>query len=191
LENRIDLSDNLFPLSNSDDSKAAHFIIALHEEGCERFFRHDLPLQIRNALGELDDEQALFDPDLVKSILAEDKPCEESWSGKGYVFGSIPDSSEFPDVLLNQGNFVVMVEKEPVAWAWSQEGNDKVAELAVEVQPEFRRRGYGRQVAAAWANHVMQDGRNAFYSHLHDNISSEALAQSLGVIQYAVSAGYN
>ena len=65
------------------------------------------------------------------------------------------------------------------------------AELALEVLPEYRRRGYGRQVASAWANHIMQEGLVAFYSHLHDNLPSQALAQSLGVVQYAASAGYS
>jgi ribosomal protein S18 acetylase RimI-like enzyme len=84
-----------------------------------------------------------------------------------------------------------MVENEPVAWAWSQEKNEKAAELAVEVLPQYRRRGYGRQVASAWANHIIQQRLVAFYSHLHDNVPSQALARSLDVVQYAVSAGYS
>lgn len=68
---------------------------------------------------------------------------------------------------------------------------DKAAELALEVLPIYRRRGYGRQLAAAWANHIMHQGLVAFYSHLHDNLPSQTLAQSLGVVQYAVSAGYS
>jgi ribosomal protein S18 acetylase RimI-like enzyme len=191
LENRIDPSDNLFPLPDSDLAQVAHFVIAQHSEGFERFFRHDLPLPIREKLTNLDPEQALYDFELVKSILAEDKPCKDVWGGKGYVFRHIPDQSEFPDVLFHEGSFVVMVENEPVAWAWSQEKNGKAAELALEVLPQYRRRGYGRQLSAAWANHIMQQGLVAFYSHLHDNLPSQALAHSLGVVQYAVSAGYS
>lgn len=191
LENRMDSSDNLFPLPDSDPAQVAHFVIARHSEGCERFFRHDLPVPIREKLTNLDPEQALYDFELVKRILSEDRPCEDTWGGKGYVFKHIPDQSEFPDVLFHKGSFVVMVKNEPVAWAWSQEKNDKAAELAVEVLPEYRRRGYARQVSAAWANTVMRSGRIAFYSHLHNNTASEALARSLGVVQYAVSAGYS
>jgi ribosomal protein S18 acetylase RimI-like enzyme len=191
LENRIDSSGDLFPLTDADPSQVAHFIIAQHSGGCERFFRHNLPIPIRDRLTNLDPEQALYDFELVKRILSEDKPCEDTWGGKGYVFQHIPDPAEFPDAILHEGSFVVLIENEPVAWAWSQEQNDKAAELALEVLPQFRRRGYGRQVAAAWANHVMRDGRIAFYSHLHDNTPSQALARSLGVVQYAVSAGYS
>lgn len=191
LENRIDSSGDLFSLLDSERSQVAHFIISCHSDGCERFFCHDLPAPIREKLTSLDPEQALYDFELVKRILSEDKPCEDAWGGKGYVFKHIPDPSEFSDVLFHEGCWVVMVEHSSVAWAWSQEENGKAAELAVEVLPEFRRRGYGRQVAAAWANHIMKQGRVAFYSHLHDNLPSQALAQSLGVVQYAVSAGYN
>jgi ribosomal protein S18 acetylase RimI-like enzyme len=191
LENHIELSGHLFPLPDSDPAQVAHFVIARHSGGCERFFRHDLPVPIREKLTQLDPEQALYDFELVKSILAEDKPCKDAWGGKGYVFSHIPDQSEFPDVLFHEGSLVIMVENEPVAWAWSQEKNEKAAELAVEVLPEYRRRGYGRQLSAAWANHIMHQGLVAFYSHLHDNHPSQALAQSLGVVQYAVSAGYS
>jgi GNAT superfamily N-acetyltransferase len=191
LENQINSSGNLFPLSALEPDKVAHFIIAQHSEGCEKFFRHDLPIPIREKLTNLHPEQALYDFELVKQILSEDKPCKDAWGGKGYVFRHIPDPNEFPDVVIHEGSYVVMVENEPVAWAWSQEKNDKAAELALEVLPEFRRRGYGQQVAAAWANHIMQQGLVAFYSHLHDNFPSQALAHSLRVVQYAVSAGYN
>jgi len=59
------------------------------------------------------------------------------------------------------------------------------------VLPEHRRRGYGRQVAAAWAHHVMKQGRVAFFSHVHGNMASRALASSLGVVEYGASAAYS
>jgi hypothetical protein len=190
LENCINSSGKLFPLTDSDPSIVAHFIISRHSEGCERFFRHDLPEPIREKLTNLDPEQALYDVELVKRILSEDRQCQDAWRGKGYVFRYVPDSAEFPDVIQQGGTFVIMADDKPIARAWSQEQNEKAAELAVEVLPEYRRRGYARQVSAAWANHIMRSGRIAFYSHLHNNTASEALAHSLGVVQYAVSAGY-
>lgn len=190
LENWIDLWGDLFPLSGSDPKQAAQFIIACHSQGCERFFWYDLPLPIREKLSRLNLEQALYDFELVKRILSEDRACEDVWGGKGYVFKHIHDPAEYSDVTQFEDAFVVIVDGKQVACAWSQEENEKAAELAVEVLPEYRRRGYARQVASAWANHVMQDGRVAFYSHLHDNVASQALAHSLGVVQYAVSAGY-
>ena len=77
-----------------------------------------------------------------------------------------------------------------MAWAWSQARSEQSAELAVEVLPEHRRRSYGRQVAAAWAHHVMKQGRIAFFSHVHGNTASRGLAESLGVVEYGVSAAH-
>lgn len=191
LENRINLSSDLFPLPDSDPKQVAQFIIACHSGGCERFFRYDLPVPIREKLSRLEPEQALYDYELVKGILAKDRPCKDVWGGKGYVFRNSPDPAEFPDVVQHEGAFVIITEGKSVASAWSQEQNDKAAELAVEVLPQYRRRGYARQVSAAWANDVMQSGRIAFYSHLHNNTASEALARSLEIVQYAVSAGYS
>ena len=77
-----------------------------------------------------------------------------------------------------------------MSWAWTSQESDQAAELAVETEPEYRRRGYARQVVAAWATHVLQENKVAFYSHEVDNTASEALARSLGVVQYAVVTTY-
>ncbi len=69
-------------------------------------------------------------------------------------------------------------------------GNELAAEVAVETLPAFRRRGYGRQVTAAWVYHVMRAGKIAFFSHERDNLASQVLAQSLGAVQYSSVVGY-
>jgi RimJ/RimL family protein N-acetyltransferase len=79
---------------------------------------------------------------------------------------------------------------EPVSWAWSSRTNAKAAELAIETKPAFRRRGFARQVAAAWARYQLQQQKIAFYSHLHDNLPSRALAASLGVVHIMDVVGY-
>ena len=70
------------------------------------------------------------------------------------------------------------------------EESKQAAELAVETAPGYRRLGYARQVVAAWASHVLGEGKVAFYSHEVGNAASEALAHSLGVVQYAVVTTY-
>jgi hypothetical protein len=46
-------------------------------------------------------------------------------------------------------------------------------------------------VVTAWAAHVLGEGKVAFYSHEVGNTASEALAHSLGVVQYAVVTTYS
>jgi predicted GNAT family acetyltransferase len=75
--------------------------------------------------------------------------------------------------------------------AWSVRENATAAELAVETAVGHRRRGYGRQVTAAWAQHVIGQGKTAFYSYAEENVGSRALARSLSVLEFSTVAAYD
>jgi len=190
LEYVIDSGGLLVPLSGIDPAETARVYVIRHESGYVTYFRHDLPCQIRDRLAALAPKQAFNDHQTVKSVLAEDAPCERIWIGKGCYFRDMPMLSDFPDAVWKDGCYMVMVAGKPVARAWSARENKAVAEVAVETLPAFRRRGYGRQVTAAWAYRVMKAGKIAFYSHERDNRASEALARSLGVVEYSRVAEY-
>jgi hypothetical protein len=188
LEYNVDTDGLLVPFPGSIEQ--ARFIVYRHAEGYVEYFRHDLPRPIREQIAALPTEQALSDHQAVKHLLATDAPCEEMWTGKSYVFATLPGPGDFPDAIWEVGRYVVVVAEKPVSWAWSARENDRAAELAVETAPPFRRRGYARQTAAAWGHHVLKRGKVAFYSHASDNLASEALAQSLGLVQFATAAAY-
>jgi predicted GNAT family acetyltransferase len=88
-------------------------------------------------------------------------------------------------------SFVVLVESEPVCWAWNERQNERCAELAMETVPAFRRRGFARQAAAAWAAAVIDSGRVVFYSYRRTNSASAWLADSLGVAWFANCAAFD
>ena len=67
--------------------------------------------------------------------------------------------------------------------AFSSREGRRAAELAVETKPPFRRRGFARRVACAWADAQLTQGRIAFYSHAVSNAASQALATSLPVTE--------
>lgn len=190
LEHGFNADGDLVPLPGADPQEIPRIIVWKHRDGYLTYFHHDLPPTIRERLSRLDPERALRDPEAVKQVLSSEDPICNVWAGRGCIFARIPDPSEFPDAVLHEGCYVILQGGKPVAWAWSQARNERAAELAVEVLPEHRRRGYGRQVAAAWAHHVMHQGRVAFFSHVHGNAASQALAASLGVVEYGVSAAY-
>ncbi len=102
----------------------------------------------------------------------------------------MPTPDEYPGVVQQGGNYQIEVAGQAVSRAWTWFESDEAAELVVEALPDFRRHGYARQVAAAWAAGVMQAGRVAFYSYLADNEGSAALARSLGVVEYATWIAY-
>jgi predicted GNAT family acetyltransferase len=85
----------------------------------------------------------------------------------------------------------IVVAGRIVASCGSVRENGKSAEAWVITEPEFRRRGYARQVTAAWAHDLRRQGKVAFYSHTQDNIASRAVARSLGLIQFAEAVAYS
>jgi len=102
-----------------------------------------------------------------------------------YVIACIPKSTEFPDVVERDGRFVIERDGRVAATAWSSQDSARAAEVEVETHIDYRRRGYGRQVVAAWAHQTRRDGKIAFYSHLVANDASRALAVSVGAEWFA------
>ena len=187
IENKIDSQGDLMPLPGRDSTL---FAISRHQTGYCVFFRHDIPQDVRRNIGSIGPENALNDHETVRKILAKHIPCDNVFAGKGYYFKLTPTPKEFPDVLTQEGCFVVLVDGCPIATAWTAEESEYAAELAVETDPGYRQCGYARQVVSAWAKYTIDRGKVAFFSHLTDNVASEALAHSLGVVQYDVRTTY-
>ena len=187
IENRVDPSGDLRPVPGKN---SALFSISRHQNGYIRFFRYDLPTAVRHQIEVLQPEMALQDHNIVRQILGRHTPCDSVFAGKGYYFAHLPSPEEFSDAVFHNGCYVIQVGGEPVSWAWTSHESEQAAELAVETVLEYRRRGYARQVVAAWAARVLGQGKVAFYSHEVGNTASEALAHSLGVVQYAVWTTY-
>jgi RimJ/RimL family protein N-acetyltransferase len=77
--------------------------------------------------------------------------------------------------------YSIVIDGHAVAGASSSRSNDSAAELWIETQAAHRRHGYATILAQVWAANVQQSAKIAFYSHLHDNVASAALARKLGV----------
>ncbi len=188
LEHDLDADGLLVPFPGSTEQ--ARFVIHRYPGGYVRYFRHDLPDPVRERLTALLGDTALSNQDVVKAILAADVRCQDVFIGASAVFVNRPGQPEFPDVVCHEGRFVIVDGDEPISEAFSVRENEAAAEAAVETAAPFRRRGYGRQVTAAWAYHVMGQGKVAFYSFAEENTASQALARSLGVVQFSSVAAY-
>jgi hypothetical protein len=102
-----------------------------------------------------------------------------------YIIDRVLDRAEFPDVSERDGRFVIERDGQIVAEAWSSQDGEHAVEVEVETHVDYRRRGYGRQVVAAWAHSVRRAVKIAYYSHLMTNEASRALAASLGAVWFA------
>jgi hypothetical protein len=187
LEYQLNESGRLVPFP--DSSEQARCVVYRYDDGYTHFFRHDLPPEMLHSLENLAPGLAFTQPEAVLSALGAE-PGQMVPVYISGVIGSAPDPTKSTDEpgsepVPRDGCWVIEQDGKAVAWAWSERSNDHCAELAVEVDEGCRRRGYGRQVAAAWAAEVLASGRIPFYSYEQHNQASQALARSLGVQWFA------
>jgi GNAT superfamily N-acetyltransferase len=183
--------------------------VARYPGGATIFFQAGLHPALCSCLLRLPVTEFFENPQRVRAILAEDRPCESSFIGKSYVFPDTISVIQYPDVLhLSQADpelvrqynpeidpnhkevFGVMADGKIVATCESSREDDAAGEAWVFTLEPYRRRGYARQLTAAWGHWLQKRGKTPFYSHLRENLASQAVAQSLGLIQWVEGAGY-
>jgi predicted GNAT family acetyltransferase len=106
---------------------------------------------------------------------------------RAYTCLVAPAAEEYSQVEVDDDRFIVRQGGRKVAVAWSVRQNAHTAEVAVETHISYRRRGYARQVTAAWAAAQLRRGLVPLYSHKAENLASQALAHSLGLHHFADS----
>lgn len=172
-------------------------------------YRFDVPLDIRSQIDVLSVETRLHDHGRVKQILEAHAPCMHVHYGRSYVFPAIPPKNDYPDVIevdefsqslfdlfeppggkQAHAVFAVLKDGKIVSACQSSRENERAGEAWVRTSPEYRGRGYARQVVSAWAVSLLQQNKTPFYSHVNNNLASKGLAESLGLVQYISDTGY-
>jgi hypothetical protein len=167
-----------------------------HSAGYRVLFRNDLAHLLREQIAALPPEVVFGDQQTIGAILAQDAPVEAIWAGRSYIFPSAPAPAEYPDVVrVERGGdarpvYAVHIAGQIVASCESAREDEAAAEAWVQTAPEFRRRGYARQVTAAWAHEIIRLGKIAFYSHSMNNLASQGVARSLRLRQFIDGVGY-
>lgn len=127
------------------------------------------------------------------------------WSGPAFTFPERldPPGGVVPvrDVRLLQRHFSGWVSDElpgrepifavvrdgyPVSVCFCARRSPKAAEAGLETAADYRGRGFGPMVAAAWAEAVRESGRVPLYSTSWANAASLAVTRKLGLTMYAV-----
>jgi hypothetical protein len=203
--------NTLVRIPGRDPDDIPRFLVIQHEQSYIAYFRHDLSPHVRLQLTTLPFEQAFHDHEQVKAILANYTPCEDMFIGKSYVFPQTLTTDLYPDAvrldelrhcdLLQRYEhwqsvngktvFGIIIEGCIVSSCGSVRENDKSAEAWVITEPAFRGRGYARQVTAAWAHSIQQQGKVPFYSHAQHNLASQGVARSLGLVQFLSAVAYS
>lgn len=179
-------------------------------------FRADLPGNLCEQLNALCADEPPIDVEFNEPprhletfvrLLESDAPMQEISSGPAYQFTEYEMPSKpllavteaNPEIL--QGGFEKLIEELP---AWQPfialvEGNQAVSvcrsvritaeahEAGVETLPDFRGKGYAKDVAAEWARLVRTVGAIPLYSTDWENNASQAVARKLGLKCYGVT----
>lgn len=191
--------ETLVQLAGAEADEIPRLLLVRHAQGYARYYRADLPRTIRSLLDACSAEQLWHDHAAARRLLAMDGACAEPWIGTSYVFLSPLAAADSLAVRLGSAHqplierwnpqlevrgrvvFAVIVDEQIVATCESSREDARSGEAWVQTSPAFRGRGYARQVTAAWARVLQQQGKLPFYSHRADNLASQAVARGLGL----------
>jgi len=199
----------LFPLNDMPTDEIARVLVIHHDQAYTMYLRHDLPEDIQKQLLALSAERAFNDHPTVQQLLQPHGPSANVWTGKSYVFPHTLSGDDYRDAVQLQAIHqplithydpqlrcdlspvhAIIVADQICATCQASHESDVGAEAWVRTLPAFRKRGFGRQVTAAWAHQLQQQGKLPFYSHHRDNLASQGLAHSLGLRQYMADVAY-
>jgi hypothetical protein len=187
----------------------ANFYIVKHANGFSSFMSKDLSDELRGGLQSIPVEKAFTNPEPIKEILGSFYPKDGPRKGKSYIFPPNIDPKIFSDAVLLRSTheqlfrefepdshfpkhpaFGIIVDKKLVCVCESSKENDEAAESWVRTLEAYRGKGYAKQATLAWANNLQQSHKVPFYSHKESNLQSQAVAGSLGLIQYSDEVSY-
>jgi GNAT superfamily N-acetyltransferase len=175
-------------------------------------FRSDLPEAIVEELealcatepADLELDGTPRHADSYVRLLDGHAPVGKQWAGPAYHFTDYPEPSR-PLLAITEANaeslrggFEELVEELPARLpfvALLEEGRAvsvcrsvrvtaAAHEAGVETLPEFRGKGYAKDVVAGWARVVRSVGAKPLYSTSWENTASRALAKGLRLVAY-------
>lgn len=169
--------------------------------GFSLFLRHGLPLSLRERLKVLTLEQGLNDSENIERNLTGYISRQQIRCWRTSIFPNSLTSADYPNAvrlgevhrwpadqceakmrIAERTAFAVIVEGQIVSTCKSTAENARAAEAWVSTLPAYRRRGYARQVTAAWGHSLQQQGKVGFYTYQWENVAAHSLARSLGLI---------
>ena len=166
------------------------YVVKMHPTShIKAFYRWDLESKIQAQLQTIELQSIFLDDQDVRAILDQPESSREVFKGKSYIFPQI-NADEHSDVRASQGGCEIVIDDTVASRCESSRENEEAAEAWVYTHPQYRRRGFARQVTLAWAYHLQQQRKIPFYSHRIENTASERVARSLSLIQYIDDIGF-
>jgi len=180
------------PCANPDD--IPRLLVIGDGTRCWSYLRADLPSDLRHALDRVAAEQAFRDPSTVVPILGGDppRPFLTYTTRAPLAADQYPAAVRLPELNeIGRAVFGILIDDRLVSACASVRENDHCAEAWVWTEPDVQRRGYARQVTAAWIHDLQQQGKVPLYSHALENHASAGVARSLGLHHMFTALGYD
>lgn len=199
----------------TDDERAdLPRVTAIRSRGAyEVRLRSDLPADLRTELLALVAADVYANQASVMTILARDTPCDHVIARMAYTFPDTLDPHGFPDVVrIKPDDMTLLLQFDPefelgekVVFAAVTDGRVAASctsahdetllgdEAYLYTQPEYHGRGFGRQVALAWADYMQRRGAIPFFAYDPEGPEGKAcaaLAHSLRLIPLCEVVAY-
>jgi GNAT superfamily N-acetyltransferase len=158
------------------------YAVRYHNGSTELAFAAAAPAWFVDQIGRQGTDKLIDEPETLAKQLRTDGHTIDLGHFHTYRFD---DNAAVEQQAIIRGGpeaYSIVMGGQPVAAASSSRSNDSAAELWIETDPAHRRHGYATILAQAWAADVQQSAKIAFYSHLHENAASAALARHLRVL---------
>jgi len=140
----------------------------------------------------------------IIQILNQNRELDSVWIGPAYIFPYVKSSAtkavkitpsnkemllpQFPftfnEFELRQPCYAIVQDGMVVSLCMSARQTDVAAEASLYTMEDYRGKGYGVDVANAWAAEVQSQGKVALYSTSWDNFSSQSVAKKLNLKQF-------
>ena len=182
-------------VNEPDGAPAPRFYVGKTFEGSEARLRHDMPDDL---------EQEMGDVARIEAHLARLSPIQRRWAGPIYHFSHDLDTTSsavlitqenadvlrphlepwLPDIAMGRPAAAVLVDGHAVSVCASVRMTPIAHQAGVETPPEFRGRGHAVQAIRAWAGLLHSTNVMPLYSTSWENVASQAVARSLGLVAF-------
>lgn len=181
---------DILPIATNEQDDQPRVLVSHVANHFRMYLREDVPQMAHEQIRSLGAARCYDDEEVVRAILAHQMPIQHVRRICWYVAARRPSPAEYVDVRRVDDRYVIICDGREVAWAETDWENGEAAEVSIETHPDYRRRGFARQVTAAWIAAALDASKVGFYSHRLTNDASRAVASSLGLVHLSDEVEY-
>jgi GNAT superfamily N-acetyltransferase len=213
-----DARGRMLRVNEPDGRRAPRLFVGRTTGGHVVRFGELMPNAVADRLLEIVEDQPAIDGlrlppamrEAIRAVLAHDGPIGSEGGGPAYRFPEtmsppggaveVTDANRervrdaLPWLYRELGGrgpcLAVLVRGRAVSVCFSSRIGERAMEAGVFTLPEFRGRGYAARVTAAWALAVRRRGIVPVYSTSWENLASQGVARTLGLVPFGGTASW-